>query len=58
MPINSNTAFWNVSIKYMLLVFIWYVVLFLPEASFGIRVLSLPACVCVYVCVCLCVRQS
>ena len=29
---------------------------FLPEASFGIRVLSLPACVCVSVC--LCVRQS
>ena len=28
----------------------------LPEASFGLRVLSLPACVCV--CVCLCVRQS
>ena len=27
---------------------------FLPEASFGLRVLSLPACVCV----CLCVRQS
>ena len=24
---------------------------FLPEASFGLRVLSLPACVCVYVCV-------
>ena len=31
---------------------------FLPEASFGLRVLSLPACVCVYVCVCLCVHQS
>ena len=33
---------------------------FLPEASFGLRVLSLPACVCVCVCVCvcLCVRQS
>ena len=28
----------------------------LPEASFGLRVLSLPACVCV--CVCPCVRQS
>ena len=26
--------------------------LFLPEASFGLRVLSLPASVCVYVCVC------
>ena len=24
---------------------------FLPEATFGLRVLSLPACVCVYVCV-------
>ena len=31
---------------------------FLPEASFGLRVLSLPACVCVCVFVCLCVRQS
>ena len=31
-------------------------VYFLPEASFGLRVLSLPACVCVSVC--LCVRQS
>ena len=29
---------------------------FLPEASFGLGVLSLPACVCL--CVCLCVRQS
>ena len=29
---------------------------FLPEASFGLRVLSLPACVCM--CVCPCVRQS
>ena len=27
---------------------------FLPEASFGLRVLSLPACVCV----CVSVRQS
>ena len=27
-------------------------VTFLPEASFGLRVLSLPASVCVYVCVC------
>ena len=33
---------------------------FLPEASFGLRVLSLPASVCVSVClsVCLSVRQS
>ena len=31
---------------------------FLPEASFGLRVLSLPAYVCVYVCVCLCVCVS
>ena len=32
--------------------------LFLPEASFGLRVLSLPACVCVCVCVRVSVRQS
>ena len=31
-----------------------FTILFLPEASFGLRVLSLPACVCV----CPCVRQS
>ena len=33
---------------------------FLPEASFGLRVLSSPAsvCVCVRVCVCQSVRQS
>ena len=35
---------------------------FLPEASYGLRVLSLPASVCVCVCVCVyvcvCVRQS
>ena len=31
-------------------------VLFLPEASFGLRVLSLPACVCV--CVCLSVNHQ
>ena len=29
---------------------------FLPEASFGLRVLPLPACVCVRLSVCLCVR--
>ena len=28
------------------------ITMFLPEASFGLRVLSLPASVCVYVCVC------
>ena len=40
-----------------LLSFICFVVVFfLPEASFGLRVLSLPACVCVSVC--LFVRQS
>ena len=31
---------------------------FLPEASFGLRVLLLPACVCVCVSMCVCVRQS
>ena len=31
---------------------------FLPEASFGLRVLSLPACVCVCVCVCLSVNHQ
>ena len=33
---------------------------FLPESSFGLQVLSLPACVCMYVCVCVyvCVRVS
>ena len=31
---------------------------FLPEASYGLRVLSLPASVCVCVYVCVCVRQS
>ena len=30
---------------------------FLPEASFGLRVLSLPASVCLCVSVCVCVRQ-
>ena len=30
--------------------------LFLPKASFGFRVLSLPVCACV--CLCVCVRQS
>ena len=33
-------------------------VCFLHEASFGLRVLSLPASVCVSVCVCMCVYQS
>ena len=31
---------------------------FLPEASFGLRVLSLPACVCVCVCVCVCLSVN
>ena len=31
---------------------------FLPEASFGLRVLSLPACVCVSVCLCVCVSVN
>ena len=31
---------------------------FLPEASYGLRVLSLPASVCVCVCVCMCVCVS
>ena len=31
---------------------------FLPEASFGLRILSLPASVCLYVYVCPSVRQS
>ena len=39
---------------------IWIIGNFLPEASYGLRVLSLPASVCVCVCVyvCVCVRQS
>ena len=31
--------------------------MFLHEASFGLRVLLLPAFVCVCVCVCICARQ-
>ena len=31
---------------------------FLPEASFGLRVLSLPACVCVCLCVCVSVNHE
>ena len=31
---------------------------FLPEASFGLRVLSLPACVCMCVCVCVSVNHE
>ena len=33
-------------------------IFFLPEANFGLRVLSLPPCVCVCVSVCLSVRKS
>ena len=35
-----------------------FFVQFLPEASFGLRVLSLPASVCVYVCVRPCVNHE
>ena len=31
---------------------------FLPEASYGLRVLSLPASVCVCVCMCVCVSVN
>ena len=35
-----------------------YLVSFLPEASFGLQVLSSPASVCLCVCLCVCVYQS
>ena len=37
---------------------LWKKICFLPEASYGLRVLSLPASVCVCVCMCVCVSVN
>ena len=52
-PVLIHIWWWNDAYSLMML---RRGALLLPEASFGLRVLSLPACVCV--CVCPCVRQS
>ena len=54
MCLHSHHGYFDIPIEQQCL--LWLSCIFLPEASFGLRVLSLPACVCVSVC--LCVRQS